>query len=426
MKKTIKTVFSAFLVALITFISGCGSTNEVDVLEKRLSYKRNSNQAAVYTPMSERPNYALKEGASVEEMREMAVKVMYDELSFLWTPLESFTYTKTGAGEKNVYYFGSDTVFAGMPYTSAGLSLFHMLDLYDPSNGVLYGLNGGDANILIGNNCAPSVNWGLSAVCTNISASDTGSMTEKNGFVPIGGYDISYISRFDANNPTTAVIERVGVDKMYECLAQVVTADALVTNPVGSHAMMAIKPANVVRNENGAIDPEKSTITIQDQRFGEKITTLNGQTVSYRGRYDAELSFKYLLDEGYIPLRAAELDDPNHKYVKPQAKLSSDCKTSAELKKATVNSNFRVCKIEGKLVSDSGKTVFLMRKNTGIQDYYSGKDKNMDVKSVLPSKKDVEKFISSGHKYNYMITALFADGEEVTLFDKEVKASFFE
>ena len=176
MKKPLKIVLSAALVAVITLISGCGSNvEEIDVIEKSLSYKKNSNQATVYTPMSERPNYALKEGATVAEMREMAVKAMYDEISFLWTPLKSFTYTKTGAGADNVYYFGSDTVFAGMPYTSAGLSLFHMLDYYDPSNGVLYGLNG-DANVLIGNNCAPSVNWGLAAVCTNISASDTGSI----------------------------------------------------------------------------------------------------------------------------------------------------------------------------------------------------------------------------------------------------------
>lgn len=414
------TVFSLF------GFSGCGE-EEVDVYEEKLSYTKNANQAWVFEPMSETPCYKLEEGASVEEMRQMAVKAMYDEISFRWTPLESFSYKKTGAGENAIYYFGSDTVFAGMPYTSAGLSLFHMLDYYDPETGVLYGLNGGDANMLIGNNCAPSVNWGLAAVCQNIKASDTGSMTEKGGFVPVGGYDISDIERFTTGRASTpSVIERVGREKMYECLALVVTADALVTNPEGSHAMMAIEPAKVVRTADGKIDPKESTITIQDQRFGEKFMTAGGQTVSYRGRYDAVLTFEYLLDEGYIPLRAKELDDENHKYVVPTAKLSKECESIGDLQNAVVETNFRVCKIEAKLISDSGKTVLLRRANTAIGDYLSGEDRKMEVKRVLPTKAEVSEAMKSGHDYTLQISAFMADGEDLVVFSKEVNAGFFE
>ena len=430
MKNKMKSIMAVLLVLTALLLTACGGGNsssddEIDVYEAALNYEKNSNQAVVYTPLSERPNYALEEGASIEEMRDMAVKVMYDELSFLWTPLTSFTYTKTGAGADGVYYFGSDTVFAGMPYTNAGGSLFHMLDYYDYKNGVIFGLEGKDANEVIGNNCAPAVNWGLAAVCTNISASDTGSMSEKNGFVAVGGYDISGIDRFNAQIPTVEICNREGPQKMYSYYAQLVKADAVMTTPTGSHAMMVLEPADVVYNEDGTIDPLKSSIIIQDQRFGEKDITLNGQTASYRGRFDAKVTFESLYQDAYIPLRAAQLADENYKFVAPKGELRTTGNTYADLKKAKVLSNFRVVKIEGKLVSDSGKTVLLKRANSIIQDYYDGTDRSMDVNRILPKEAEASDVMKSGHTYHYQISVLFANGVEQQLFDQEVKASFF-
>ena len=110
MKKFFKVGVAMLLAAaMILSTAACGKggneggsgnyDDEIDLAVTPYKYTPDTVQALTEGHMTERPSYALAEGAGVEEQRKMAIQAMWDELTFKWTTTKGFTYQKSGAAE---------------------------------------------------------------------------------------------------------------------------------------------------------------------------------------------------------------------------------------------------------------------------------------------------------------------------------------
>lgn len=166
--KFMKKILLAVLAFLMLMTTACGG--EVDVIEAAKNYKHDKKlDASVPDHFTERPVYALPENATEDEARQMIIKAMEDQISFPWTPEQTFSYTKVVGTDKQYIYF-SGNGYAGLPYSSAASSMFHALEYYDYSTGVLHGFDWKQIGSYFGNSCAAAVNWAVCAVCPRVNA----------------------------------------------------------------------------------------------------------------------------------------------------------------------------------------------------------------------------------------------------------------
>lgn len=428
MKKFFK-VGAAMLLAAAMILStaACGKggneggsgnyDDEIDLAVTPYKYTPDSVQALTEGHMTERPSYALAEGAGVEEQRKMAIQAMWDELTFKWTTTKGFTYQKSGAAEGKIFEFTPQVKYAGVPYTNAALGIFHALEFYDYSNGLFYGAEVMTSmNSEFGNSCAACVNWAEAAVCPGMCAVNTYEVTPYYGYVAIG-YDFPEIQqKFNEGCTTEMVVNDNGAEKMYESLAQALPADALITqgsSVCGDHCMMVYTAPKVVRGADGKIDPKQSTLTIIDQWSKDYSYELDGENVSLRGRLDKEFDFDYLTSNHFILMRPAEFEE-NKAYEVATATLKKGSANIAELRKDKVLTNYRTVKLEGDIISESGKTVYIKKNLTDRSMYNARQDRSIDAKTVVPGK-DALDVMKSGRSYTYRLKALLATGDEIVV-----------
>ena len=299
-------------------------------------------------PMKQWPNYELKEGATIEEMRQTAIRAMADELSFEWTPETSFTYQKTGACSNKIFAFNKGTLYVGLPYTTGGTGIFPWLQYYNNETGEFSRGPEPEFYSTLGNSCAACVNWGLSAVCSSIQGNvSTYHYTKAHNLIPLGevDYDSSVVDF--ASYPTDRIVWDNGAKKVLEAYALLQPADAVVATDryekqlTDRHCMMCVEAPIVVRDENGNIDPEKSSVLLQDQWAKEQtMETKEGYTVSYRARYPHRVSFLFLLDKFYIAVSTEEFLG-RKPYELAYAKADREVKTLDDLKECIVEANYR-------------------------------------------------------------------------------------
>ena len=422
MKKFLSIVL---VLAMALSMAACGGKTEGAKTEggeatEETKYTPDAHQATVNNP-TKWPCYALEEGAGVDEMRAAAVQAMRDELTVKWTPVQHFSYAKTGAGDKYDYQFDPTSVYAGILYASGGAGMLQWLSCIDPETGILYDANFTNMVSTQGSSCSAAVCWGLTASCNSIQKIlSTYYLLPENGFYPLGDVKFPEIKSFKEHD-TLEIIKDNGETAVYEGYALALPGDPLVSSgsdATAGHAMMVIKPANVVRNADGSLDVEKSTLTVQDQRFKDQPVQEDGQTIMYRGRLEAEISFKELLKEAYIAETTAEFMG-NAPYVKAEASLNKEVKTVKDLQGSKIKSNYMVAVAYCTVSDESGKKLIEGKKMTIAEEINSGTACILPMSLVLQNS-DVKKKLEDGKTYHFNVEAVVSTGERITLLDADL------
>lgn len=267
-------------------------------------------QPRVPAPM-QYPDYRPGKNPTARELRQMAVKAMEDMLSIQWTSDHYLAHRRRNPKIDVTYEYHAGQMFAGTPYTNAGVPFVGWFEYYDTQTGVFsYPGDGEQMNLAVSSTCARSVINAWYTVVNSIN--DPGSsyyMNPYHNYIPVGGYYIDPAIEDLREYMSDRIIADNGRETMLKCLSQVQMADTLVTNPE-QHVIMAKEDACTVYLPDGSIDPEESYIIIQDQRGGKKTgwyeRDYEGIKINATGRVYHKYTFSYLLEHFYIPLTCAE------------------------------------------------------------------------------------------------------------------------
>lgn len=256
---------------------------------------------------TEFPCYALKAGATPGEIRAAAARAMFDGLTLPWTPGADFSYSKSANGKVTEFPKTVGTVYTGLPYTDGGGGVLTWLQYYDFEKGSFTPPADRDFNTNLGNSCASAVANGWRAVIPDCPFCATYSFTLSRGCKPVGDYEIDLPDTDDFRHVgTKETIAKNGRERILEAYTRCRTADLLLyvsyESNKGNHAIMVAEEPSVVRFPDGRIDPEKSVMVIQDQRFRTKPHEVAGEMLLISGRVRTGITFASLISEGYIPL----------------------------------------------------------------------------------------------------------------------------
>ena len=332
----------AFILAAVTLLSLSGCSHKVT------------------DPMAY-PDYTFEGTPDTTQLRETAVKAMYDILTIQWYIENDIEYIHNP--KKRAIAFEKNKTYAGVLYTKASTGLFQFFEYYNQDTGCLeyYG-TADELKLELGSACADTLLWAWSTVCNSVSDGFYPiMMVPSNGFIPVGDYTIpEYIDSFH-EYPSYAIIENTPEQVIYDAYAKSLPADALVSNK-GDHAMMVVSNPTVVYLSDNAIDPEASFLLIQDQRTGNREGTFNAETLPMMGRINTKVTFKELYEEKYIPLTAAEFIGEKP-YDKATVTVSqTECPNLNALKDITVESNYPLAVINIIATDTEGTQTILARK----------------------------------------------------------------
>lgn len=422
MKKFLSIVLTCGMLLGLLYVSACGNGGNSEPEETEPKYEIPFGQAEVKTLTTEWPNYKMAENATVEERRAMAVQAMSDLVNIQWTPNKNFSYKKSGSGSNYDFEFDVRGVYAGIPYTNGDAGIFQWVSAMDMSNGIFWDANFTNINGTQGATCSTTVCWALMTVSSKVKAPWlTYYVVPKNGFVPVGDYKFPENLESYNDVPTDEIVKDNGPEAILEAYAKCLPADAVVSTGspnTDNHTMMVIEAPKVVRNEDGTIDAEKSTIAIRDQRFVSRKETVNGSTVYYRGRDRADLTFKEILDLNYIPIMAMDFAE-NTPYEKAEASLVKGATTLDELAKDQVKCNYCVCVAYGRVLDKKGKVIDEVKKTTVGDDIRNGGAFNYKLSSVLPKKLTDKAKATKGSKVQ--VEVVLATGERFIVSEVEGK-----
>lgn len=252
------------------------------------------------------------------DRRDTVEQYMRKNASVIWRAKEDMSYEIEG----KVYKIQEGCLYQGVPYTYAGGTMESFLEFAgEPDEKGIYTVSGLESEALsnsgdiarIGNDCSSAVILAWSRIGANVTGIRTKQMTPKNGFIPVGDYEVDReIEEFV--NTKTIILEN-GEETIYKAYAQTQKGDCLVFRSGYGHALMVVS-VDVVYDADGNIDGDKSKVTILEQSRGHiqknasyEHETL-GETVYVIGGVDIKYSFSVLAKQGYIPVTCKELIDP--------------------------------------------------------------------------------------------------------------------
>lgn len=300
------------------------------------------------------------EDMTEEQLRQIVLDFFRLQLSFQWTPKESFAYSITTYKEARA--FSAGTVYAGLPYQGGSRSgnIYLAMEYYDPKTGVLdnSGIDGQELSHILGNHCTSSPYWAWSRVVNSVTRYANTCMTKHYGFLPVGDYTYDTMQWSD-NSQTKAVCKANGEQTMFESYALLKPADGIfLFYSLGgnSHCRMVSSTPVVVRNADGTINGEESYLLYMDQGSGLKdYTAADGSVVQLQGKIDEKATFRELFDKNYITFTFAEFQglDP----VEPaQVTLSLPEQISVqELVTGMISANYPISYVEVTLANKVGK-----------------------------------------------------------------------
>jgi len=322
-----KKIFSLILCILILFpfVTSCKKT-EVETKETLETNTNATEEVASSTeeatPLSASPLTwdrinaipIANDSMTEDELRQIVTDFFRLTLSFVWTPNQDVEYVISS--KNRPVYLPKGTLYGGLPYVTGGTgNIYKIMSYYDPETRTIdiekLGLGDNFKNVM-GTQCSFSSTWAWARVSNHVkNFRTTAHMTQANGCYRVGEYtyDDSYTQfsgkTSDPSN-TTAIIKANGEQVMYRSLACLKPADGLVSS-TGSHVRMASSVPKVVYNPDGTIDGNKSTVTYLDQPTTWKDCVLDsGEAVKVQGGLDVVVTFKVLLDKGYIPFTIPE------------------------------------------------------------------------------------------------------------------------
>ena len=209
-----------------------------------------------------------------DELRKMCVEFMRFQLTFRWVPKEPYEYTVKSA--KRPVKLSPDTIYGGLPYVNLGSgSVYRLLECYDPETGVADLSLFKDHPEYLCNACSGAVCIAWARCVSSARMTYTSGMTQLSGYVNVGPYTyMKELPLFIKSGLTLAedpkrehdytshtISQENGRDVMYESYACLKPADGVHSR---GHVRM-VSDVHVERDENGAIDGEKSYILYMDQ-----------------------------------------------------------------------------------------------------------------------------------------------------------------
>ena len=424
------------LLALFLPLCSCSATLEPTPTEQetvQTEEKKTTEEAAEetctepydYPKISEPVTWAkikaipiANERMTEAELRQICLDFFRLSLTFQWTPAENYTYSVNG---KKVTLKKGDFL-AGVPYVAenAGGSLYSFLRYYDPETGILdlKGTKAAGVIPTLGTHCSSGAFWGWARVVNSIPTNYATVMYHhEQGFLRVGEYKyFESGDRWDRGaNSTRNCCTANGKSVMYDSYAALRPADGLLlVIPGGMHVRMAVS-VNVVKNEDGAIDGKKSTVTFLDQGSSwEDKKTPQGESVSVQGGVDETESFEKLYKTGYVPFTFGEFlgTDP---VEAPTATLGLEgSEVSWEsFKSARLRSNYFLGEGRITLYNNEGGVIFSDSASAGST--FCLKSMRIDRLFMKP---DTQKAIKNAARV--VVEAYLATGETITVFDGKV------
>ena len=308
---------------------------------------------------------------SEEELRQICLDFFRLQLSFRWTPKESFSYTITTYQEGREFHAG--TVYAGLPYQGSSRSgnIYLAMEYYDPETGVLdnSGITGQEFSHILGNHCTSSPYWAWSRVVTSVSRYANTCMTEHYGFLPVGAYTYTTMQWSESERTKTVCTDN-GHQTMFESYALTKPADGLfMFYSLGgnSHCRMISQAPVVVRNADGTINPDESYLLYMDQGSSLKdYTAGDGQKAQLQGKLEGKATFRELYDKGYLPFTFGEFTgDAPVKVAKVTGAMAAPA-TVKDAVNAMLTSNYPISYVEVVLTNDRGEQTY--RKVTAAEN----------------------------------------------------------
>lgn len=272
----------------------------------------------------------------LQSRRDAAEKYMRFMATVLWRATEDLTWTTKHhivnkellaeyCLEKKPLQMRAGRLYRGIPYSFSGCSPYTFFKFlgekdekgYPKVEGLHWrNLNGGAKSTgRIGNDCSSTVQQSWMFVGGNFAPAGTGWMVPSLGYIPVGNYKNEYTQYED----TTAIVAENGNEVMFASYAKLQNADAIVRRQNNAGHTMMITSVNVVYDNQGAIDGEKSYVTVvhqtaaytreqafeYDEAIGENVYKVYG--------IDDVFTFDTLIEKGYLPVTCDVLVDPNAK-----------------------------------------------------------------------------------------------------------------
>ncbi|MBR3836603.1 MAG: hypothetical protein IKJ74_00515 [Clostridia bacterium] len=357
---------------------------------------------------------------TTDQLRQLCLDYFYLQLTFSWTPDSRFSYTIESSGKPVTLEKGS--VFGGIPYVTVGTgNLYRVLEDYDTLTGVmpvsLYKAN----PKLFGNQCSVGAFWGWGRVINSANYTWTQSMVKKNGFIPVGTYQYrddldDYLKSSPDPLTTIDICQQNGRDVMYESYAKMLPADGLVYySGTAGHVRMCSEAPTVVRDANGAIDPNQSYLRYRDQV--SKWSTAeqsDGSEMSIQGGVDVKVSFQKLFSSSYLPFTFGELigTDP----VEPSTatlSISGDTVTVSQLKEAVLTTNYAISDVFLTVTDENGTEVYEYVKRSTRASVMSVELSGMVFENSL------KKYCDGNHKVS--VSCQLSTGEKPTVLTTTLK-----
>ncbi len=378
--------------------------------------------------------------------RDVVEQAMREQSAILWTPAETFTYSRRNnsqgivadeaevPGDVSTFYKGQ--IYQGIPYTHGSGSYFSFLSFAtEKDEGGVYTLTGLTDQLLtgssrnransrarIGNDCADQLFWAWARISPSIQFSFTGTMTEFYGCLKVGDYEYTG-TNFSAENNSKDIVKNNGQQRMFAAYTQLQKGDGMVLITKGGlgHAVMVVT-TNPVYLEDGTIDGDKSYVTVLEQTSGPEEAAdpyfhEGIQKMVYPCEImDKQWSYSTLFSKGYLPVTCKELMDPS---PLPKAEITdfTDAPTFDNMFSGTIQANYRI----------SSVTVNISQNGNTIQEATCfGHQEEMYQFNLYRFTSSVERAVMQGYlkkddltpgTYQCTFTAKLSTGEDITFRD---------
>ncbi|MBQ8797273.1 MAG: hypothetical protein IJZ56_03665 [Oscillospiraceae bacterium] len=351
-------------------------------------------------------------GMPVKERRQLCVDFFRFQKRVNWTPDSDYEYVKNPKGTADKLYEG--TVYRGFPYVTVGSgNVYRMMDYID-ENGFIDIQNAGSIARKFGNQCAAGVFGGWGRVVSSPNYTFTGDMSLQNGFLRVGPYTYDDDQpSFRPGNPSTYdICKKNGEQIMFQSYAALQIADVMVNYSTAGHIIMCTIAPEVVYNEDGTINGDKSFLHITDQAqtwlpgYEE-----NGDSYLYKNNIDWKRTFNQLFGSGYLPMTVPELTgEMDLEDTVCTIDLAPGTVTMEELLASTVTANYGITDIYA-IVTANGKEVYKVAARADINARkavsFASEPQFIDTWGTAPEK----------GVYDLKVVAQLYTGERPTIYE---------
>ncbi len=344
-----------------------------------------------------------------DELRKICVDYFRLQLSYQWTPSESFSYLIEAYDRK--VDMKKDSLYMGSPYDGGRGNLYKIMNIYDSETGILStSKNGEYTTQIIGNNCSSASHWGWSRVSNTFRFTHTVTITEANGAIKLGPYQ--YENEGKNHKSTREVCQANGEQVMFQSYTLLKPADGVVCYNGSGHVMMVSGTPHVEVLPDGSIDGKNSYVPVMEQTSSWEDVDFGNETFSQQGRVDRNVSFASLYKSTYLPFTLKELigtDPVEQGYAKLECEENPSLKNLADGK---IVSNYEISDVTVRVLDGNGKEAYSYVCNGDWLEY----EKKLN-KAVFPAR--ISPFAKKGgHKIE--ILCRIGTGELFTVYSGEL------